>query len=384
MGTDLEKDKSLDVGKVVTVEIRDVAFGGDGVARFDELVIFVPFVDTGELVKVEIVEVKKNYCRGKLLEVLKSSPDRVEPVCKYFGKCGGCQYQHLSYSKQLRLKQSQVIEIFKRLGKFDVLPVNPIIPCPMPYGYRNRIMIRSQLNKKENKLNIGFLEEQSRIVVDIEECKLADAEINKELMNIRSHFTGRGGIKKVLRILPEGWEVPEDSFFQNNFYMLDELVKVVKQSIDFGRIKYLVDAYCGVGFFGVSLAQDFKTVVGVECDRQAINAARLNARHRGFNNVEFIDGKTEEWLPVLATRFPANQTAVLLDPPRTGCAVEVIRSILKIKPAQVIYVSCNPATLARDLNTLCDSKVYRLSGVTPLDLFPQTQHIECIAEVRTC
>ena len=176
---------SLNVGDKLGLTIDDIAFGGDGVGRMrlrsdtnvgasatqvGDFVVFVPFVLVGEVVEVEIMEVKKNFARAKLLRVEKPSPERVEPACRYFGKCGGCQYQHVEYAAQLRLKRKQIADLFERVGKFSSDLVGAVIPCPQPYGYRNRIMIRSQWNKPEQKLNIGFVRWDCGLVEDIEEC----------------------------------------------------------------------------------------------------------------------------------------------------------------------------------------------------------------------
>jgi 23S rRNA (uracil1939-C5)-methyltransferase len=143
-----------------------------------------------------------------------------------------------------------------------------------------------------------------------------------------------------------------------------------------------VDVYCGVGFFALELANLVESYAGIELDQPAIRAARRNAAARGRTNGEFVSGTAEEWLPPLLQRFPAHKTAVLLDPPRKGCAPSVIQLLRDVRPAQVLYVSCHPATLARDLNVLCRDGVFHLVNVTPLDMFPQTQHVECIADLR--
>src|SRR6185436_10253305 len=207
----------------------DIAFGGEGVARLDDFVVFVPFVLVGEEVEAEIIEVKKTFARARLVRVVQSSPERVEPRCRYFGDCGGCQYQHIAYAAQLRIKHKQIADLFERVGKFPREVVAPLVPCPQPYGYRNRIMVRSQWNKPEQKLNIGFIRTDNRLVVDIDECKIAEPALNQEIQKVRAHPPPKGGIKVVLRIAPEGWEVPPDSFFQNNFFLLPKLVEVVRQ-----------------------------------------------------------------------------------------------------------------------------------------------------------
>ena len=369
-------------GQRAVVRITDIAFGGEGVGRLQDFVVFVPFVVVGEEVELEIVEVKKQFARARLLSVLQSSAQRVTPVCPYFGECGGCQYQHIAYATQLELKRKQVADLFERIGGFAAALVAPVIPCPQPYGYRNRLMIRSQWNKPEQKLNIGFLRADSRLVVDLEACAIAEPALNEQIRHVRAHPPPRGGLKVVVRIAPEGWEVPRDSFFQNNFFLLAQLAETVRERLRAGGARFLVDAYCGVGFFGIEAARVVDAFVGVEIDRPAVQAARRNAAARGVVNGNFIEGRAEQLLGGILQRFEAATTAILLDPPRTGCPEPALTALRQHRPGQILYVSCHPATLARDLNVLCADGVFELVNVSPLDMFPQTQHVECIADLR--
>ncbi|MFO1513196.1 MAG: class I SAM-dependent RNA methyltransferase [Verrucomicrobiota bacterium] len=370
------------VGQVCTLTVQDIAFGGEGVARINDFVVFVPFVLVGETVEVEITEVKKSFARARLLQVAAPSPERVKPACPHFGACGGCQYQHMDYPAQLRMKHKQVADLFQRIGGLSPDLVAPVVACPQPYGYRNRIMIRSQWNKPEQRLNIGFVRADCGLVEDVFECKIAEPALNEQIRHVRAHPPPKGGIKIVLRIPPENWEVPPDSFFQNNFFLLPGLVSVVRDALRSSGAKHLIDLYCGVGFFGIELAEAVESFVGVEYDQRAIAAARRNAAARQCRNGEFISGMVEKTLPDLIHRFSANSTAVLLDPPRKGCWPETLQLLRTQCPAQIIYVSCHPATMARDLNALTADGVFRVAGVTPLDMFPQTQHVECVADIR--
>ena len=373
---------SLKIGDQISLTIHDLAFGGEGVGRIEEFVVFVPFVITGETADVEIIEVKKSFARAKLLRVTTASPQRVAPECRYYTQCGGCQYQHIDYAAQLQFKHKQISDLFERVGKISPERVAPVIPCPAPYHYRNRIMIRSQWNGPAKKLEIGFIRADNNFVQDIEECKIAEPPLNEQIKHVRANPPPRGGLKFVLRVQPEGWVVPKDSFFQNNFFLLPELVTTVKNFLKDSSAKHLIDLYCGVGFFGIEAASAVESFVGVEYDQLAIKAARENAASRKINNGEFIAAKSEEALPSLLQKFPVNQTAVLLDPPRKGCWPSVLELLRATRPAQVIYVSCHPATMARDLNILCADGVFELVRVQPLDMFPQTQHVECVADLR--
>jgi tRNA/tmRNA/rRNA uracil-C5-methylase (TrmA/RlmC/RlmD family) len=371
------------VGDTLTLTIGDVAFGGEGVARSGDFVIFVPFVTAGEVVEAEITEVKRNFARARLVRVIQASPDRVTPPCSYFGSCGGCQYQHLEYPAQLRLKTKQVRDLLQRIGGVSPKVVAEIVPSPQIYGYRNRLMIRSQWDKFKQGLNIGFIRTDNRLVVDIEECRIAEPALNEQIRHVRANPPPKGGLKVVLRISPEDWEVPPDSFFQNNFFLLPELVTTARDQLKQSGSRYLLDIYCGVGFFAIELADSVERFIGVEYDRQAIKAARNNAVVRRRGNGEFLPGKAEELLPELLSRFEARWTTVLVDPPRKGCAPGLLQALRQTRPLQIIYVSCDPATLARDLNVLCRENVFNLARVVPFDMFPQTAHLECVADLRS-
>ncbi len=360
----------------------NIAFGGDGVVRLDGFVVFVPFVLPGELVRIEFTEVRKSFARGRLVEVLEGSPDRRQPECPYFGECGGCQYQHASYGAQLKIKHRQVADLMERLGRIDPNVVSPLVPCPQPYGYRNRIMIRSQWHKPEQRLAIGFVRHDNRLVIDVEECAIAEPEVSAKIPEVRQNPPPKGGIKVVLRKFPDDWDLPRDSFFQNNFHLLPKLVDTIRDRLALGRSRFLLDVYCGVGFFGIELADLMERVVGVELDKMAIRSAVSNAERHGAKNAEFIRGDATEKLPELLNRFRPELTTVILDPPRRGCAPALLECLATERPAQILYVSCHPATLARDLQALREKGGYSLEQVVPLDMFPQTQHVECVADLR--
>jgi tRNA/tmRNA/rRNA uracil-C5-methylase (TrmA/RlmC/RlmD family) len=352
-------------------------------------VVFVPFTLTGEEVEVEIVEVRKRFARARLLDVVTPSVYRVEPKCRYFGICGGCQYQHMDYGAQLEIKRKQVADLLQRLGRITPEIVMPVLPCPQPYGYRNRIMIRSQWDKFKQGLNIGFIRADSRLVVDIEECPISEPALNEEIKKVRANPPPKGGLKVVLRVAPEDWKVPSDSFFQNNFFMLPGLVATVANFLAGSGTRYLIDAYCGVGFFSIELADRVERYVGLELEPRAVQAARHNAERRGRLNGEFVHGRTEDLLPAILggqpgarQTFPPDATTLILDPPRTGCPPEMLEVLRQSGPSQIVYVSCHPATLARDLNILTQGHVFKVRAIVPLDMFPQTQHVECVADLR--
>ena len=371
----------LEVGQQLELDIHDIAFGGEGVARHGEMVVFVPFVIRGEKVVAEIIELKKKFARARLVHVLDPSSDRVEPRCPYFGECGGCQYQHMAYAEQLRVKTKQIRDLFQRIGRMET-HVEEVIGSPREYGYRNRIMIRSQWNKPEQRLNIGFIRYDNRLVVDVDHCPISELEVSDAIKQVRANPPPKGGIKVVLRKFPENWDVPRDSFFQNNFFLLPELVRSVRDGLADGGGRFLIDLYCGVGFFGIECADLVERFIGVEMDKRAIESAKANAARHSIANGTFLMGDAAELLPKILNEFPPEETALLIDPPRTGCPPQSLQLLVEKRLRQIIYVSCHPATLARDLNLLCEAGVYRVNRVQPLDMFPQTQHVECVADLR--
>jgi tRNA/tmRNA/rRNA uracil-C5-methylase (TrmA/RlmC/RlmD family) len=369
-------------GQRLRLEITDLAFGGEGVGRVGEFVVFIPFTAPGDVVEAKLTEVKKSFGRAELVKIITGSSERVTPKCTYFGECGGCQYQHIDYAAQLRWKHRQISELFRRVGGFDPSVVQGVIPCPNPYHYRNRILVRSQWNKPAQKLNLGFMRTDCGLVCDIESCAIAEPSLNEAITQWRRNPPPKGGIKTVLRMEAPGWEVPEHSFFQNNFLLLPELVRVVKERLRNHGAQHLVDAYCGVGFFSIEVADAVESFVGVELDAPAIRAARRNQESRGIRNGSYVAGDTDQVLPSLLAKWNPTQTAVLLDPPRVGCRPPSLEVLRRTGPGQILYVSCHPATLARDLKILCADGRYRLETVIPLDMFPQTQHVECVADLR--
>ena len=370
------------IGQRITMHIDDVAFGGEGVGRVNGFVVFVPLVIEGETVEAEIIEIKKKFARAELVNVVEPAVSRVDPSCRFFGDCGGCQYQHMSYDAQLVMKQKQVASLFGRIGGLTENRVEPVVACPQPYHYRNRILIRSQWNGKAKKLLIGFRKRNSHWVVEVDDCKIAEPALNAQIPKVRNNPPNKGGVKVNLRVAPEKWVVPDHSFFQTNFFMLPRMVEILRKMFQSSGSTYLIDTYCGVGFFSIELADLAKRYVGVEYDHHAIIAARENATNFGGGNGEFLEGRTEHLLPELLAKFSDGRTTVVLDPPRKGCAPVALEQLLEIRPTQIIYVSCHPATLARDLNTICANGVYRLEQVVPLDMFPHTQHVECVADLR--
>jgi tRNA/tmRNA/rRNA uracil-C5-methylase (TrmA/RlmC/RlmD family) len=346
----------------VELKIEDVAFGGKGVARDEGKAAFISFTIDGERVSAKIVREKKQFAEGELLEVLDSSPHRVAPECPYFGRCGGCCYQHISYEHQLELKARQVEQAMRRIGRLAVPPMRPIIPSPLPYGYRNRITVHAQDNV------VGFYRRDVHELMDIERCPIAAPEVNDALAQLRAgrvrdgHYTLRAH---------SGPRV----FAQTNNEVAEALVGLITEILT-GEGKLLIDAFCGAGFFIKRVAHQFERVVGIDWDRFAIEAAQRDA---GANEA-YVAGDVTTELRWLLEQSDLTSTALIVDPPATGLSAEMRRAILDSPPRTMIYVSCNPPTLARDIAEF--QKRFGVVSVTPLDMFPQTAEIEVVAHLR--
>ncbi len=346
---------------MIQLQIQDVAFGGKGVARHDGKVVFVPFVIPGETVTATIVREKKKFAEAELHAVVEPSPDRVEPECPYFTRCGGCSYQHIAYDRQLALKSAQVEQTLRRVGRLTEVPMRPIVGSPKPYGYRNRIRVHVADGI------VGFFASDAHALIDIEQCPIAAPVVNEALRRLRRSAVRDGDYS--LRA-PGGGPF----FEQTNPEVTGKLVALVQESVRRGQ-QLLVDAYCGGGLFARDLAPLFEKVIGIEENVEAVNAARHHARE----NESYIAGDVVDCLAEILSTHDAARTTLLLDPPATGLAPRVLDLVTAGAPAEILYVSCNPATLARDLASL--SRDYTLAAVTPIDMFPQTAEIEVVAHL---
>lgn len=351
-------------GAEVVLEITDVAYGGDGIARHEGRVIFVPFTISGEKIRARIMDVRRGWARAEILQILTPSPDRVIPPCPLFMRCGGCAYQHIAYKRQLEIKTRQVSETLRRIGKILEPPVEPTHPSPLEYRYRNRITVHV------HPPIIGFHGAKSHHLVDASDCLLAEEAVQAALTRLRS--------KKYLRPGPATLraKAPSTGFRQVNDGAAEILAAIVAEMA--GNGKTLLDAYCGSGFFSRKLVPAFDRVIGIDWDERGLAAARDGASPKE----DYRAGNVEELLPqVLGELTP---DIVLLDPPSQGLAPAVIETLLQARPARLVYVSCDPATLARDIAKL--STAYRLLRAVPVDMFPQTASIEtaCLLEAEPC
>ena len=343
----------------VELKIQDVAFGGKGVARTGGKAVFIPYVIDGETISAHVVREHKKFLEAELETVLESSPHRVEPRCPYFGRCGGCVYQHIEYDHELALKWRQVKETMRRIGKLENAPMRPFIPSPLEYEYRNRITVHA-----DNGV-IGIFRRESKTLLDIEHCPIASADVNAKLAQLRRTHPNDGHYTLRAHDGPRIFVQANDAVAA---FMLD-LVERIALSADL-----LIDGYCGAGFFSKRLRSRFGKVIGIDWDRRAIALAKRDAKL----GEEYIAGNIETELPHLLQENEGS-LVVIVDPPAAGLPDSIRRALGMHPPAQLIYISCNPGTLARDLAAM--KKTLHCESVTPLDMFPQTAEIEVIVEL---
>lgn len=381
----------------IDVQVESLTNLGVGVARVDGWVVMVPFTIPGERVRVRVFRNFQTYSEADLVEILEPSPHRVESQCKLFQVCGGCQYQHMDYERQLFEKTQQVRDVMNKLGAIDH-PVQPAKGSPRVYNYRSKITPHYNRPANDGSQPIGFLQYGRRNqLVDVEQCPIATEAINEALPAMREAARRSGGKKRrqrggtlLLRDVLEGvvsdpqaivservneltLQFKAGEFFQNNPFILPELVEYVIHEATSVDVSYLVDAYCGVGLFALSAAQSFEQVAGVEISEPAVRWAQANVKISNIGNVRFVIGKAEAIFNGL--KFPSAETAVVIDPPRKGCDASFREQLMQFRPQRIVYVSCDPATQARDLKEFV-AEGYTITRIQPFDLFPHTRHIE--------
>lgn len=397
------------------IELTASSFGVDCIGRLpDGKTIFIPFGIAGERVEVEIVDSKKNFARGRIKRVLRESDKRIKARCPHFMECGGCHYQHLAYTDQLTLKQEIVADQLKRIGKIENPPVKAIVGSPLEWNYRNTVQFHLSATGKP-----GYQRAGANGVVEIRECHLPLPEINtlwpqleldpetgiqrvsircgsddELLVGLESTspqppefsvdiplsvvFLGpdddlllSGEDFSLMQVLHRTFKVSAASFFQVNLPQAEAMVNHVLELLKVNKKSEIVDAYCGAGLFSAFLAPKVKSLVGIELAESSCNDFADNLDE--FDNVSLYIGAVEEILPELKLK----PQAVLLDPPRAGLDPVAMTALIESAPQQIVYVSCDPSTLARDIQKLVAAE-YILESVTPFDLFPQTYHIETI------
>jgi len=393
--------------------LSTLTYGGEAMGRLaDNRAVFVPFALPGERVRVRLLDEKRGFARGELVEIIEPSPERITPRCKHFGVCGGCHYQNLPYEAQLKAKAEIVRDQLKRIGKLENPPVTAAVGSPSPWNYRNNVQFHLT-----GEGRLGYVSARGTNVMSISECHLPEAPLNDlwpqlefdpdtdvERVSLRlgddlmlvlesdnaeaPELELEAGISVVhlyedhavvmagdgqmrMRVLDRNFQVSAASFFQVNTAMAEKMVQHVLSKLP-AELDTVLDLYCGVGLFSAFLAPRCQRLIGIESSESACEDFAVNLDE--FEGVELYEGMAEDVIPHLE----AEPALVLVDPPRAGLERTVLDSILRLNPPTVIYVSCDPSTLARDAARLVAGG-YRLVEVTPFDLFPQTYHIESIS-----
>ncbi|MDD2435172.1 MAG: 23S rRNA (uracil(1939)-C(5))-methyltransferase RlmD [Bacilli bacterium] len=391
------------------VKIINLDHFGRGIGRVDNKVVFIPNTLIGEVVNIDIVHEKKNYLEGKVIKYLKQSDDRVQPICPYFVRCGGCDLSHMSYLMQCQFKEDKVKDIMHRTINSNI-NIKPIIPSDQSYNYRNKVTFHV-------KEKIGYYQVKSYEVILIDNCYIADDKINQLIPSLNTlqldHIKqiivktnnnqimvilygeidvedtliklknqvdtiiinseiiyGNGQIIKTVGDL--NFYLSKNSFFQINDYQIINLYNKVLDYCDFKGNEKVLDLYCGTGTIGIYLSRYCQTVLGIEVNEDAIKDANQNKKLNNINNISFMLGDIQYKIEEIDLK----PDIVVVDPPRKGLELKVIESLVKIKPSKIIYVSCDPMTLARDLKILQED--YKINEITPIDMFPQTNHVECV------
>jgi 23S rRNA (uracil1939-C5)-methyltransferase len=410
------------------VVIERILPGGLGLAHANSRTVMVALAAPGDRVRVRIDRVKGNVAFASIVEILEPAPVRVEPPCPYFGRCGGCNFQQLSYQAQLAAKIEIIRDCLRRLGGIEDVPPFEITPAPNEWHYR----ARAQWQYDAVRRRLGYFEANSRHVCDVAECAVLVPELQRELEGLREQMTqgelpddarhfravvgdegvsvaagvsGRGSSPTVIEgagspditrtIRGERYHLNANSFFQTN---LDLVPALIDSALGDVRGETAIELYSGVGLFTVPLARRFTNVIAVEDDAAASVFARRNLADAGLSNAEVVNEDVADWLENLErggarfalaalrrARMPALPSALqidflMLDPPRTGAESRVISGIVRLKPKRICYVSCDPATLARDLKKLIAGG-YAINSIQAFDMFPQTHHVETVVHL---
>ncbi|MDQ2921448.1 MAG: class I SAM-dependent RNA methyltransferase [Acidobacteriota bacterium] len=405
------------------VEIERLLPGGVGLAHGEGLTLFVSLAAPGDVLRVGLDRIQGNVGFASIIEILKPSPHRIEPPCPYFGRCGGCDFQQLTYEAQLNAKVEIIRDCLHRIAKIDIPLDIPINPSPNQWHYRARAMWQVDSSDKL----VGYFERGSNRVCDVEYCAVLVPELQTTLERVRNEIRAETAAERlrdievvagdegvsvapplagfntdiVSRVIGnETYYFSAEAFFQVNHELLVPLIgEAIRNSYGEenapkgdaageansetraeARGETAIDLYCGVGLFTLPLARRFERVIGVEGRARATEFARRNLEFAKLNNAEVVTSPVSDWMKQHARSFgPVD--FLLLDPPRAGAENAVIAGILALRPAQIAYVSCDPATLARDLKKLIAGG-YALDSVAAFDMFPQTHHVETLAHLR--
>jgi 23S rRNA (uracil1939-C5)-methyltransferase len=418
-------------------EISGIAFGGQGICRQGQLVVFIPFTAIGDIILFRITERKKNFAFGELIEILQESQQRSLPQCPYFGTCGGCQLQHLQYAAQLEYKRQAIEDAIKRQAKLVDAVVPPVIPASQQWAYRRRISL--SLAPHHGRLIAGYMAIDNVSLVQVQQCPIfcipSDPIINilqeiaqslysdpdnQAKATILKEDQGKYMLHLHFKMMPSNAAEILDAMSKQHACLSGIVATAPNKILQFGALKStleiegltfafsprafiqshpeqslniyrslcrhallltppkgrVLDLYCGIGISSLLIARQGIKVTGVETNGEAIQLAKCNAQNNGITNADFIQGNVEKILTMLLKKISPD--TVIVNPPREGLHPEVVRALLKSPPSSVLYISCMPPTLARDLKILC-AETYQLKGVEGYDMFPQTSHVETLA-----
>lgn len=362
------------------VTITDYDHKGRGIARINNKIVFIPNTIIDEIVEIEIIKEKKKYMEAKVLSFIKKSPIRVENKCPYYPKCGGCDLLHLPYDIQLQYKENKVKNIINKYTKEEI-EINSIVPSDKQFNYRNKVTLQVDRNK------MGFYEKESNNIIEIKKCLLIDDKLNeylKKINNTTQQIVLRTNSNEVLdnnnyTIIKEigkyKYLVSLESFFQVNDNVTYKMYEQIKHYCQATKNDFILDLYCGTGTIGIYLSDVCKEVLGIEINKQAIKDANKNKKLNKINNIEFIANDVSK----VINKIEFKPTIIVVDPPRAGLDEKTIKEIIKFNPHTLIYTSCDPMTLARDLNIL--KYYFKIDEITPFDMFPNTYHVECVCRL---
>lgn len=403
---------------------------GRGIAKFNRYPIFIPYTLPGELIDVKITKVKKNYAEGLPEKLITVSKNRVKIPCDYFYACGGCDIMHQKYEDGLKMKLRNVKELLYKFGKINVnlVKINPVVKCNDIFNYRNKVTFHVESTK------IGFYKNKTNDLININECKiinskfndiikvikkyLKDSEISEitlrygeytnEIMvilksskniedklikaltksnkNIKSIYRLKGKNYKLIygqkfiyeKLLNRTFRISPDSFFQINTKQAERMFAYVLKNIN-ENDKNILDLYCGIGVISLIIGNKNKNIIGVDIVEDAIKDANINKGLNKLENIEFINADVSKVLPIIKKTKKQLDT-IILDPPRSGIDKSSLKIINELLPNKLIYISCNPVTLARDLKELSNN--YDILEITPFDMFPLTHHVECVCVLK--
>lgn len=390
--------KRYKIGEKLRVKIEKIVPNGFGMAFAENLTVFVPLSAAGDELFVKINQLKGKTAFAEIVEIIQPSIDRIEPPCKYFGRCGGCDFQQMPYEKQLEAKVGIIKDSLQRIGKIELKEEIKVIASPKKFAYRSRV--RWHVDTKRRK--IGYYQRNSHNVIDIKECPIITSRLQEILDELREtiewesfwsniiEIEAANSGEKVSIFSDEIIEPTEEiefrangksffynaqTFFQANKFLIEQLIET---AIGGAAGENALDLYSGVGLFTLPLAEHFKQVTAVEAHDRASDFAKMNVENAKLKNVNL---KTESVNDFLTENEFENADFILLDPPRSGTEKETIQQIIKLAPKQISYVACEPSTLARDLRILTE-KHYRIEQITAIDFFPQTHHIEMVVRLK--